>query len=104
MLRHLCQLGALCAWLVLQPAVPVGQSPLPAPSGLRILDSVGSTSDISVLTWNIKIDDYSVAHARDAMARSMAVSPRPQVIVIQEAYQTRYSIYLDELQRQTGVA
>ena len=38
------------------------------------------------------------------MARSMAVSPQPQVILIQEAYSSRYDFYLDELQRQTGTA
>jgi endonuclease/exonuclease/phosphatase family metal-dependent hydrolase len=64
--------------------------------------SSGTGADISVLSWNIRINDYSEAHARAAMARAMAVSPRPQVITIQEAYRTRFDIYIDELQRQTG--
>src|SRR3954468_11454977 len=95
-------LGLMCAWLILQPAVAIGQLQPPAPSNFRVVDSPLQGNDISVLSWNIRIDDSSEAHARSAMARSLAASPRPQIILIQEAYNSRYSIYLDELQRQTG--
>jgi endonuclease/exonuclease/phosphatase family metal-dependent hydrolase len=117
--RPVTSLGLTCAWLILQAATAVGQATLPAPTNFRVVGSLTppsppppsppppsppdvSVSDISVLSWNIRVDDYSEAHAREAMARSLAVSPRPQVILVQEAYNTRYSIYLDELQRQTG--
>jgi len=108
-------LGLLCAWLILQPVAAIGQSAPPTPTNFRFVTGLTppppsppppppdvSASDISVLSWNIRVDDYSEAHARDAMARSVAISPRPQVILIQEAYNTRYGIYLDELQRRTG--
>jgi endonuclease/exonuclease/phosphatase family metal-dependent hydrolase len=98
-------LGFICAWLTLQPAGAIALSQISAPKNLRVVDVLPpppSGGDISVLTWNIRIDDYSEAHAREAMARSLAVVPRPQVILVQEAYSTRSAIYLDELQRQTG--
>ena len=63
-----------------------------------------SGSSISTLTWNIQINDSSEAHARRAMATAMAVSPRPQILVVQEAWQHHFSVYVDELQRQTGRA
>jgi len=75
------------------PAAPAPPPP-PPPSG-------GGTS-VSVLTWNIQINDSSEWHARQAMATAVAVSPRPQVIVIQEAWLGHFNIYIDELQRQTG--
>jgi endonuclease/exonuclease/phosphatase family metal-dependent hydrolase len=120
-------LGLMCAWLVLHPLAAFGQSTLPAPTNFRVVGPLTppsppsppppsppspspppppppdvSPSDISVLSWNIRVDDYSEAHARAAMAAAVAVSPRPQIILVQEAYNTRYSIYLDELRRQTG--
>jgi endonuclease/exonuclease/phosphatase family metal-dependent hydrolase len=57
---------------------------------------------VSALTWNIQINDNSAWHARQAMATAMAVQPRPQIVVIQEAYAEHYWVYIDELQRQTG--
>jgi endonuclease/exonuclease/phosphatase family metal-dependent hydrolase len=32
----------------------------------------------------------------------MAIGPRPQIVTIQEAYSNHFSVYLDELTRQTG--
>ena len=110
--RPVASLGLTCAWLILQAATAVGQASLPAPTNFRIVGPLTppspspppdvSASNISVLSWNIRIDDYSEAHARAVMAQSIAVSPRPQIILIQEAYSTHYGTYLDELQRQTG--
>jgi endonuclease/exonuclease/phosphatase family metal-dependent hydrolase len=54
------------------------------------------------LSWNIRINEFTDAHARAAMAKAVAVSPRPQVIAIQEAWQQFYPSYLDELQKRTG--
>ena len=56
-----------------------------------------------MLTWNIQINDYSDSHARRAMALALTAWPRPQVIAIQEAYSSKMNIYIDELQRQTGM-
>jgi endonuclease/exonuclease/phosphatase family metal-dependent hydrolase len=102
-------LALMSAWFLLQPAPATGQAP-PVPTNFRVVDSLappspppgGSGTDISVVSWNIRIDDYSEAHARAVMARSVEISPRPQIILVQEAYNTRYGVYLDELQRQTG--
>jgi endonuclease/exonuclease/phosphatase family metal-dependent hydrolase len=57
---------------------------------------------LSVVTWNIEINDNSETHARVAMDNLLAVGPRPDVIVIQEAYLGWFNTYIDELQRQTG--
>jgi endonuclease/exonuclease/phosphatase family metal-dependent hydrolase len=55
-----------------------------------------------VATWNIQINDGSETHARVAMDNLMAIGPRPDVVVIQEAYASLFNVYIDELQRQTG--
>jgi endonuclease/exonuclease/phosphatase family metal-dependent hydrolase len=60
------------------------------------------TSTLSVATWNIRINDNSETHARVAMDTLMAIGPRPEVVVIQEAYSTWFNVYIDELQKQTG--
>ena len=64
--------------------------------------AIGGGTNLSVLTWNIQINDSSEWHARQAMATALAVGPRPQVIVIQEAWANHFNTYIDELQRQTG--
>jgi endonuclease/exonuclease/phosphatase family metal-dependent hydrolase len=72
---------------------------------INVLDSGGGSSSgstVSALTWNIQINDSSESHARQAMAAAMAVGPRPQIIVIEEAYLQHHWVYIDELQRQTG--
>jgi endonuclease/exonuclease/phosphatase family metal-dependent hydrolase len=79
---------------VAAPAPPPPPPP-PPPSA--------SGTELSVLTWNIRIDDYSESHARRAMALALTAWPRPQVIAIQEAYRSKFDFYLDELRRQTGV-
>jgi endonuclease/exonuclease/phosphatase family metal-dependent hydrolase len=61
----------------------------------------GSTP-LNVITWNIRIDDNSEAHARSAMDLLLATTPQPEVIVIQEAHQPWFSTYIDELQQKTG--
>ena len=66
-----------------------------------ITTGVGGTS-LSAVTWNIQIDDPSESHARVAMDMAVSLSPRPQIIVVQEAQTAMSAVYLDELQRQTG--
>jgi endonuclease/exonuclease/phosphatase family metal-dependent hydrolase len=57
---------------------------------------------LPVVAWNIEINDGSEAHARVAMDMLAGSGPRPQVVVIEEAYQQYFNVYIDELQRQTG--
>jgi endonuclease/exonuclease/phosphatase family metal-dependent hydrolase len=54
-----------------------------------------------VVTWNIE-NIYSEGHARAAMDYLTALSPTPEIIVIQEAYQEHFAAFVDELQRRTG--
>jgi endonuclease/exonuclease/phosphatase family metal-dependent hydrolase len=57
---------------------------------------------LQVVDWNIEINDGSETHARVAMDMLAGSGPRPQVVVIEEAYQQYFNVYIDELQRQTG--
>jgi endonuclease/exonuclease/phosphatase family metal-dependent hydrolase len=62
----------------------------------------GTSTQISALNWNILITTYTEAHARAAMASAIAVSPRPQIITIQESWSNFFPAYIDELQKRTG--
>jgi endonuclease/exonuclease/phosphatase family metal-dependent hydrolase len=62
-----------------------------------------STAGVAVATWNIQVDDSSAAHARTAMDYLAALSPQPQVIVIEEGRQSQYATYINELQNRTGL-
>jgi endonuclease/exonuclease/phosphatase family metal-dependent hydrolase len=57
---------------------------------------------LPVIEWNIQINDGSESHARVAMDVLAGSGPTPQVVVIEEAYQQYFNVYIDELQRQTG--
>jgi len=57
---------------------------------------------LPVVEWNIEINDGSETHARVAMDMLAGSGPAPQVVVIEEAYQQYFNVYIDELQRQTG--
>ena len=81
-------------------AISSGGSPTPAPAPAPAPG--GSGTQLSVVEWNIQINDGSEAHARLAMDMLLASGPRPEVIVIAEAWQPMYNVYIDELQRQTG--
>jgi endonuclease/exonuclease/phosphatase family metal-dependent hydrolase len=72
-------------------APPVQSAPASSPSG----------STISVATFNVEIDGTET-HARLVIDNLLAIGPRPQIITIQEANLAMYSVYLDELKRQTG--
>ncbi len=56
------------------------------------------------MTWNVQVNDSSAAHARAVMATIAAMSPQPQVVVIEEAHRSQYGTYIDELQGRTGRA
>ena len=82
-----------------------GASAAPAPSAPAPPAPLAPTSvaGISVVTWNVQVDDSSAAHARTVMDYLAALSPQPQVIVIQEGRQSQYATYLSELQNRTGL-
>jgi endonuclease/exonuclease/phosphatase family metal-dependent hydrolase len=71
-------------------------SPSPAPPVTH------TGTSLPVIAWNIEINDGSETHARVAMDMLAGSGPRPQVVVIEEAYQQYFNVYIDELQRQTG--
>jgi len=79
-----------------------GGSPAPAPPPAPVPAPGGGGTPLSVVEWNIQINDGSEAHARLSMDMLLSSGPRPDVIVIEEAWQTMYNVYIDELQRQTG--
>ncbi len=83
-------------WVNVVSAVPSPPPPTPPPP----VSSSGTT--LPVVTWNIEINDGSETHARQAIDLLLAAGPRPEVVVIQEAWLTWYSVYIDELQQQTG--
>jgi endonuclease/exonuclease/phosphatase family metal-dependent hydrolase len=59
-----------------------------------------------VVTWNIDSVEsgYNTAeHARNAMDVITQLSPLPQIIVLQEALQSQFNTYIDELQGRTGL-
>lgn len=79
------------------PEPPAPSAPAPA-----AVDPQGTS--ISVVTWNIQVNDPSADHARAVMAQIAAMSPQPQVVVIEEAHRSQYGTYIDELQARTGRA
>lgn len=80
--------------------VSAAASPTPPPTPPPAVSGAGTT--LPVVDWNIQIDDGSESHARVVMDLLLSSGPRPEVIVIEEAWLSNYGIYLDELQRQTG--
>jgi endonuclease/exonuclease/phosphatase family metal-dependent hydrolase len=60
-----------------------------------------------VVTWNIDSvgpgNDTS-AHARAAMTYIAALTPLPQIVVVQEALQSQFDTYINELHNRTGLA
>ncbi|HUR34811.1 MAG TPA: carbohydrate-binding protein [Vicinamibacterales bacterium] len=74
----------------------------PAPSAPAPSAPSSGGTPVAVVTWNIQVNDSSSGHARTAMDYIAAMSPQPQVVVIQEAHKAQYNTYLDELQSRTG--
>jgi endonuclease/exonuclease/phosphatase family metal-dependent hydrolase len=76
---------------------------------VKVVDAGGSSGpgDPVMVTWNIDSVEagYNTAdHARAAMDALTQLTPMPQVIVLQEALQSQFNTYIDELQSRTGVA
>jgi endonuclease/exonuclease/phosphatase family metal-dependent hydrolase len=63
--------------------------------------SISAAADIvDVVTWNIKTDQ-SASRARQEMAVLAALTPLPQIIVLNEANSSNLNIYIQELETQT---
>lgn len=84
------------------PAPPPAPEPAPAPVPVPSAPTTGSGTPVSVVTWNVQVNDSSATHARRVIGYLASMSPQPQVIVIQEAHKSQYNTYLDELQARTG--
>jgi endonuclease/exonuclease/phosphatase family metal-dependent hydrolase len=76
-------------------ATPPVTTPVTAPSS-------GGT-EISVAEWNIQVNDASAAHAQTVIDYLAALSPQPQVIVMEEAHKSQYATYISELLNRTGL-
>jgi endonuclease/exonuclease/phosphatase family metal-dependent hydrolase len=61
----------------------------------------GGGASVTVVTWNIKIDS-STSHALSAIDYVMAMTPEPQVVVLDEAHQSFFNTYVNELQARSG--
>ncbi|HSK11339.1 MAG TPA: carbohydrate-binding protein [Vicinamibacterales bacterium] len=70
-------------------------SPSTAPS-----TTTGGTT-LNVATWNIHYNS-AASHAQRTMDYLMNQSPRPTVVVLQEALRSQYNTYLSQLQSRTG--
>jgi endonuclease/exonuclease/phosphatase family metal-dependent hydrolase len=74
-------------------------------SGVNVAASSGGPppgDEVIVATWNISVDDSSSSHAQTVIDYLAALSPQPQVIVIEEAHQFQYNTYINELLNRTG--
>lgn len=60
-----------------------------------------ASSNLTVATWNIRYV-ASASHSQRAINLLMALSPRPQVVILQEALRSQYSTYVAQLRSQTG--
>jgi endonuclease/exonuclease/phosphatase family metal-dependent hydrolase len=72
---------------------PPPPPPPPPPSGTQI----------SVVEWNVEVNDSSASHAQTVIDYLAALSPQPQVIVMAEAHKSQYNTYISELLNRTGL-
>ena len=73
-----------------------------------VLPSAASAAatDPVVVTWNIdsvEAGKGTDVQARAAMTSVAAMTPLPQIVVLQEALQSQFGTYIDELQNRTGL-
>ena len=64
--------------------------------------SSGGTT-VAIATWNIHYNT-GTSYAQRAIDLLMALSPRPKVIILQEALRSQYSTYVAQLRARTGQA
>lgn len=72
-----------------------------SPPGTTTGGTTGGNT-LPVIAWNLKVDS-SASHAQQAMDKIAALSPRPQIIVVEEMWGPLYSTYLSELRARTGL-
>jgi endonuclease/exonuclease/phosphatase family metal-dependent hydrolase len=80
-----------------------------AATGVLVLPSTATaaTAGPVVITWNIdsvEPGNDTDTHASAAMDYIAALTPLPQIVVVQEALQSQFNTYLNELQNVTGLA
>lgn len=68
----------------------------PAPSS-----SGSGGTNVNIVTWNAKVG-ASDSRARGTIDTLMNLSPRPQVLTLQEVHRSLYNVYLDQLRARTG--
>jgi endonuclease/exonuclease/phosphatase family metal-dependent hydrolase len=71
-------------------------------SGGTTTGTSGGTS-VSVVQWNIQVNDSGAGHAQGAVDRVMAMTPRPKIVVLEEAHQSQYNTYINQLQAKSGL-
>ncbi len=59
-------------------------------------------SSVTVVAWNIQVNDSSASHAQRAVDYVMAMTPQPQIVVMEEAHQSQYNTYINEFQARSG--
>jgi len=77
-------------------------TPTPAPIPTPTPSTVTGGSAITVVAWNIQVNDSGAAHATRAIDYLMAMTPQPQVVVLEEAHLALYGTYISELQARSG--
>jgi endonuclease/exonuclease/phosphatase family metal-dependent hydrolase len=77
---------------------------------INVVDASGGSSgpaNLATVTWNIdsvEPGNNTDDHARAAMDAITQLTPTPQIVVLQEALQSQFNTYIDELQNRTGLA
>jgi endonuclease/exonuclease/phosphatase family metal-dependent hydrolase len=64
--------------------------------------AAGGGTSVSVVQWNIQVNDSSASHAQRAVDYVMAMTPQPQIVVFEEAHLSQYNAYINELQAKSG--
>jgi hypothetical protein len=78
-----------------------GATPLSLSAEAATPPSSPGGASVSVVTWNVKLDS-APSHAQQVIDYVMAMTPQPQVVVLQEALQSLYGTYVGELQARSG--
>src|ERR1051326_848841 len=83
--------------------VPIVLLPILALSGAA---TTASAQTLTVYTWNVDTNQQSDTYARGQMDFIAGLSPRPQIVIINEAHKTLWdaNTYAGELHNRTGDA
>jgi endonuclease/exonuclease/phosphatase family metal-dependent hydrolase len=83
--------------------ISAGSAPPPVTAPVSAPPPSSSGTEIYVAEWNVEVNDASAAHAQTVIDYIAALSPRPQVIVMEEAHKSQYATYISELLNRTGL-